>query len=141
MRESEISGLSKNESDEEGCEVIVYQEHRKKKQTLWMWTDPEDLRHYGSCTPFFYYKGEPLCVLGPDCNLYINVRVFLSANDIICLRILGVWRRNVDNLSISNSLCNNGSFSQRNSLWINVYYGLQKPRYRFPGSYGTISNR
>ena len=32
------------------------------------WTDPTDRRHYGNCRPFLYYRGEPLCVLGPDCK-------------------------------------------------------------------------
>ena len=33
-----------------------------------------DDRHYGRCTPFFYYRGEPLCLLGPDCNEFLNKR-------------------------------------------------------------------
>ena len=32
--------------------------------------NPGDKRHYGKCTPFFFYNGEPLCLIGPDCELF-----------------------------------------------------------------------
>lgn len=30
----------------------------------------EDNRHYGRCSPFLYYNGEPLCIVGPDCTSF-----------------------------------------------------------------------
>lgn len=36
------------------------------------WTDPDDHRHYGGCCAFAYWNGQPLCVIGPDCKLYLN---------------------------------------------------------------------
>lgn len=36
-----------------------------------------DPRHYGTCHPFFYIDGEPLCLVGPDCNpRKVNFRAF-----------------------------------------------------------------
>lgn len=32
-------------------------------------TKDNDPRNYGRCFVFFYYKGDPLCVIGPDCKL------------------------------------------------------------------------
>lgn len=32
----------------------------------------KDNRHYGNCLPFCYIKGEPMCLVGPDCRFNIQ---------------------------------------------------------------------
>lgn len=32
----------------------------------------KDSRHYGNCIPFCYIRGEPMCLLGPDCSLHLT---------------------------------------------------------------------
>lgn len=31
--------------------------------------NPNETRHLGSCRAFFYYKGDPLVIIGPDCKI------------------------------------------------------------------------
>lgn len=58
--------------DEEGGEVEYFIEDgwnatfANKPSGLSLKTT--DTRHYGNCTPFLYYNGEPLILIGPDCN-------------------------------------------------------------------------
>jgi hypothetical protein len=36
----------------------------------------DDPRHYGNCIPFCYVRGEPMCLLGPDCRIGIPLGPF-----------------------------------------------------------------
>lgn len=36
-----------------------------------------DDRHYGNCFPFAYWRGEPLCILGPDAYMNIPLLGFI----------------------------------------------------------------
>ena len=36
---------------------------------LWSIFGLESKRNFGKCFPFFFYKGEPLCIIGPDCKI------------------------------------------------------------------------
>lgn len=66
---------------------------------------PKDTRHYGNCTPLMYYNGEPLILIGPDCNLYLQ-RDFLSCISNGNIDILPNWQRNILKtiISIANIL-------------------------------------
>ena len=84
----------------------------KRKGFFIQWTDNTDQRHYGNCRPFFYYKGEPLCILGPDCKTKknLNSRVFFYLNDNFHPLFLVDWTQHAHHSRVSHSLCHYGSY-------------------------------
>lgn len=69
------SSSSEDDNHSQGNEEVVFyhpskngEDHQRHYESVITWSDPEDDRHYGYCYPFLYYKGEPLCLLGPDCK-------------------------------------------------------------------------
>ena len=71
------STVSTNVKEEEHEEIEEHEEHNYIEE---QWTNKTsdyhrgfsisipDERHYGRCTPFMYYNGEPLILIGPDCR-------------------------------------------------------------------------
>ena len=82
-----------------------------------MWTDPDDERHYGSCWKFAYWNGTPLCVIGPDCKLpqlknsqnLTNNRAIFCSDDWSHYFLLASWVGNAILTKVLQSLCNHGT--------------------------------
>lgn len=47
--------------------LIEEEANIRARAPLLAWRPP-DSRHYGNCIPFLYVRGEPLCLVGPDCS-------------------------------------------------------------------------
>ena len=70
-----------------------------------VWSDPDDDRHYGGCWAFAYWNGSPLCIIGPDCKKYID-RVdltFLGPFSVIMLLVIVFfWQAGQETLYLPN---------------------------------------
>lgn len=56
-----------NSPSDRDC-LVQEQIGETKKAPFFAWR-MKDNRHYGNCLAFCYIKGEPMCLVGPDCKL------------------------------------------------------------------------
>lgn len=46
----------------------TYAQNLNYSVPTWSLCSPDPDRHFGKLLPFIFYKGEPLCAIGPDCK-------------------------------------------------------------------------